>query len=69
MYIVLETHGGAEHVSICADENGKTKLFSTDAEALHEATQCQDGKVVNLSQDHIKIVGSSKEGSGGNGTK
>ena len=62
MYIVFETHGGAEHATICTDENGKTKVFATWEEAELEACKCQDGKVIDLSGNLIKIVVAIKKG-------
>ena len=55
-YIVIEAHGGPEYAIICTDENGKTKIFATQEEAQREADECQDGKVVDLSGNLVKIV-------------
>ena len=45
-YIVIETHGGAEYAIIVPNEDGGNKVFDELAEA--EATDCQDGVVVEL---------------------
>jgi len=48
MYIVIECHGGAEYAAIVTDEDGLTKVFDTFEEAEIEASDCQDGRVVEL---------------------
>lgn len=48
MYIVIETHGGAEYAIICANEDGTNKVFHTIEAAQAEADNCQDGVVVEL---------------------
>lgn len=48
MYIVIETHGGAEYATICTDENGNNKVFDNIENAQAEANDCQDGVVVEL---------------------
>jgi len=48
MYIVLETFGGPEYTSIVTNEDGINKVFLTKAEAEIEASDCQDGIVVEI---------------------
>ena len=62
MYIVIETHGGPDYSIVCANENGKTKVFVTREEAEREAGECQNGKVIDLSGNLIKIVVVIKKG-------
>lgn len=47
-YIVIETHGGAEYTTIVTDENGQNKVFDERQKAEVEATDCQDGIVIEL---------------------
>ncbi|HVW98678.1 MAG TPA: hypothetical protein VHA56_22110 [Mucilaginibacter sp.] len=47
-YIVIEKHGGAEYAAIVTDTDGNNKVFDTYKEAETEATDCQDGIVVEL---------------------
>jgi molybdopterin-binding protein len=47
-YIILELHGGAEYASIVTDENGNNLVFEIREEAEAEATDCQDGLIVEL---------------------
>lgn len=48
MYIVIETHGGAEYAIIVTNEDGENLVFDTPEEAQIEADNCQDGVVVEL---------------------
>lgn len=48
MYLVLETHGGAEYAAIVTDEDGNNKVFDTIEEAEAEVPDCQSGIVVAL---------------------
>ena len=45
-FIVLETNGGAQYASICLDEDGNVKVFTTLGEAEAERDNCLDGMVV-----------------------
>ena len=45
-YIVLETHGGPEYATIVTDEDGNNLVFGDKAEAEKEASDCQDGLVI-----------------------
>ena len=47
-YIVIETHGGAAYAIIVTDQNGENKVFDDKSEAEAEATDCQDGIVIEL---------------------
>lgn len=48
MYIVIETHGGAEYASIVTDEDGHNKVFDTKEEAQEECDELQDGIIVEI---------------------
>lgn len=48
MFIVLETHGGAEYATIVTEEDGLNKVFETRKEAEDEAADCQDGIIVEV---------------------
>lgn len=48
MYIVIETHGGAEHAMIVTDELGRNKIFEKEQEAQREADDCQSGIVIEI---------------------
>ena len=48
MFIVIETHGGPEYAIIVVDEDGNNKIFDNYNEAQKEASQCQDGIVIEL---------------------
>jgi hypothetical protein len=47
-YLVLECHGGAEYVAIVTDENGNNRVFDKRDDAEAEATDCQDGLVIEI---------------------
>lgn len=48
MYIVIETHGGAEYATVCTNENGENEVFETIEEAELYADDCQDAIVVEI---------------------
>lgn len=48
MYIVIETHGGAEYATIVTNEDGSNKVFDHWKEAHNEADDCQDGLVIGI---------------------
>jgi hypothetical protein len=47
-YLELEMHGGAEFAAICTDEDGENLIFSNRRDAEEEASNCQDGLVVEI---------------------
>lgn len=47
-YIIIESFGGAEYAIIAMDEQGNNLVFETREEAEAQATQCQDGIVIEL---------------------
>lgn len=47
-FIVIETFGGAEYSTIVTDTNGSNLVFDTRDEAEKEATDCQDGLIVQI---------------------
>jgi hypothetical protein len=47
-FIVIETHGGACYAIIVTDEEGNNRVFDERDEAEAEASECQDGIVVEL---------------------
>ena len=47
-YIVIEKHGGAEYAIVVTDTDGNNKVFDSYEEAKTEATDCQDGIIVEL---------------------
>jgi hypothetical protein len=47
-FIVLECHGGAEYAAIATDTDGNNLIFDTREEAETEASDCQDGIIVEL---------------------
>jgi len=47
-FIVIETHGGAEYAIIATDTDGNNLVFEDREEAEKEASDCQDGLVVEL---------------------
>ena len=55
MYIVIECHGGPEYAIIVTNEDGLTKVFDTLEEAEAEAADCQDGRVVEIGDDTVKV--------------
>lgn len=49
MYIVLETHGGADNTIVYTDEDGSTKVFENLNSAMHYANnECLDGVPVRI---------------------
>jgi len=48
MYIVIETHGGPAYAVICTDKDGNNLVFENREDADAEASDCQDGKVVEV---------------------
>jgi hypothetical protein len=48
MFIVLETHGGAEYAIVVTDEDGNNKVFEKYEDALEEAEKCQEGLIVEV---------------------
>jgi hypothetical protein len=48
MYIIIETHGGAECAIICTDENGNNLVFENYADAEQEAADCQEAFIVAI---------------------
>ena len=48
MYIVLETHGGADCTNIVKNEVGENKVFMSLKEVCEEAEKCQSGRVVEV---------------------
>ncbi|OKS86111.1 hypothetical protein [Mucilaginibacter polytrichastri] len=46
MFIVIETHGGAEYAVIATDENDNNLVFDSFIEALDEAKNCHVGIVI-----------------------
>lgn len=48
MFIVIECHGGPEYAIIVVDEDGNNKVFDSERDALAEASECQDGRVVEI---------------------
>jgi hypothetical protein len=48
MYIVLETHGGAEYAIVVQNEEGENKVFLSYELACKEAANCQNGIVVEV---------------------
>lgn len=48
MFIVIETHGGAEYAAICTDTEGNNLVFDTREEAQTEADDCQQGIVIEI---------------------
>lgn len=47
-HIVLELHGGPQYAAIVTDEDGNNRVFDNREDAEAEATDCQDGFVVDL---------------------
>ncbi|MEO7214697.1 hypothetical protein [Mucilaginibacter sp.] len=47
-YLVLEMHGGAEFAVICTDEDGNNLIFTNKQDAEEEASNCQEGLVVEV---------------------
>jgi hypothetical protein len=47
-YIIIERFGGVEHAAICTDENGNNLVFENREAAETDATDCQDGLVVEM---------------------
>lgn len=48
MYIVIETHGGAEYATIVMNEDGTNRIFDQKVNAEQEAENCQCGIVVEI---------------------
>jgi hypothetical protein len=47
-YIVIETHGGPEYAIIVTDQYGNNRVFDKREDAEAEASDCQDGLIVEL---------------------
>jgi len=47
-FIVIECHGGAGYAIICTDENGNNRVFDNREDAEVEASDCQDGIIVEI---------------------
>ena len=47
-YLVLEIHGGPEYATICTDTDGNTLVFDNRKDAEAEASECQDGLIVEI---------------------
>lgn len=47
-YIVIEIFLGAEYAAICTDQDGNNLVFENLEDAEAEASDCQDGIVVEL---------------------
>lgn len=47
-FIVIECHGGAACAAIATDTDGNNLVFDTREEAETEASDCQDGIIVEL---------------------
>ncbi len=47
-FIVIETFGGAEHAAIVTNEDGMNKVFTNKQYAQQEASECQEGIVIDL---------------------
>lgn len=47
-YLVLEIHGGPEYANICTDTNGNNLVFDNRQDAEAEASECQDGLIVEI---------------------
>lgn len=48
MYIIIETHGGAEYAAIVTDFERNNKVFDNMEDAQSEADDCQAGVVIEL---------------------
>jgi len=47
-YILIETHGGAEYAIIVTDQDGNNLVFENREDVEVEASNCQDGIVIEL---------------------
>jgi len=47
-YIVIERHGGLEHAIIVTDVDGNNRVFESREDAEAEASDCQDGLIVEI---------------------
>ncbi|WPU97817.1 hypothetical protein SNE26_17455 [Mucilaginibacter sp. cycad4] len=47
-YLVLEMHGGPEYAAIVTDKDGNTRIFDNRQDAETEATDCQQGLIVEI---------------------
>lgn len=47
-YLVLELHGDGQYAAIVTDEDGNNRVFDNREDAEAEASDCQDGLVVEL---------------------
>ena len=48
VYIILETHGGAEYAIVATDEDGANLVFDTEQEALEASEDFQDPQIIEL---------------------
>ncbi len=47
-FIIIDCHGGAEYAIICTDTEGNNLVFEDRETAEAEASDCQDGLVVEI---------------------
>jgi hypothetical protein len=48
MFILIETHGGAQYAAIVTDTDGNNRIFDNRETAEAEAADCQDPVIVEL---------------------
>jgi hypothetical protein len=47
-YIIIEKHGGPEYAIIVTDQDGNNLVFENRKDAEAEASDCQDGLIVEI---------------------